>query len=600
MNAKNTSNTHGNALIVALVMVVAISGFVAVAYEATDRSARLADRSRDFAAAQALAEGAVEYGFGVWKGQLAAVNGPVSSSAFATISSAAPSVVGFSYAAPLEIDTVDAYGAITAALSPVMVDMANYPGWRGRTYNYCARAIVQQNQQATSGRPIVIGVKRNFQYSEVPLFQAMYFYEHDFEIYKPADMIISGLVHTNSNAYVSGQNGSNLTFQSNVSFVGDYSENAPPTGALWSSPTGLLPPIFPNGKANQLSEVPRMEPLGTDPIGVLNTADANPNNDSFREIIEPPNSSFSDPSEIATRRLYHKAGLRVNINSGTITVTGANGLTLSAAKQTEVRNAVSASATIFDQREGRNVDVRSVDVGAVRTALSSGVSGFNGVFYINDTTPTSGSDPEPKTVRLKNGGVLPDAGLTVVSENPIYIQGDYNTGTTADPNAVPSNNGGNPSNTDSPTVAGYTRKPAAVIGDAVMLLSNSWSDGNSSLALSNRVATHTTFNTAIISGFMPSGYQPASGSQYGYSGGANNFPRFLETWTNQSCTYFGSMVELFQSKTFTGRWDTGVIYRPPQRRWNYDTSFSNEPPPGSVSGTAWARGSWAKLYPPNL
>jgi hypothetical protein len=234
-------------------------------------------------------------------------------------------------------------------------------------------------------------------------------------------------------------------------------------------------------------------------------------------------------------------------------------------------------------------------VGALRTALSSGVSGFNGVLYINDTTPLTTTDPEPKTVRLKNGGILPDAGLTVVSENPIYIQGDYNTGsTTTTTNNVPSNNGGNPSNTDSPTVAGYTRKPSAVIGDAVMMLSNNWSDTNSSLSLSNRPATHTTYNTAIISGFMPSGYQPPSGSKYGYSGGANNFPRFLESWSNQHCTYYGSMVELFQSAKFTGRWNTGNIYSPPGRRWNYDTLFNNNPPPGAVSGTTWSRGTWAK------
>ena len=81
-----TASCRGNALIVALIMVVVISGFVGVAYEATDRSGRLADRSRDYAAAQALAEGAVEYGYGIWKAQLGASNGPVSSSAFASIS----------------------------------------------------------------------------------------------------------------------------------------------------------------------------------------------------------------------------------------------------------------------------------------------------------------------------------------------------------------------------------------------------------------------------------------------------------------------------------------------------------------------------------
>ena len=469
------------------------------------------------------------------------------------------------------------------------MDVPGYRGWRGRAYNYVARA------QMNTGHTYRVGVRRLFQYAEVPLFQSMYFFEHNFEIYKPATMIVAGLIHSNSNMWVNGHSGGTLTLQGNVSYAGAYSESAAPFGPSWSAESGTAAPIYSTGKASQLSQVARMEPLGDAPSQVLNTTDSNPNNDTFREIIEPPNISFTDPPEIASRRLYNKAGMRVNINGSTITVTGANGLTLSSAKQTEVRNAISASTTIYDQREGKNVDVRSLDVGALRTALATGVSGFNGVLYINDTTPLVAGDLEPKTVRLKNGGILPDAGLTVVSENPIYIQGDYNTGaTTTTTDSVPSNNGGNPSNTDSPTVTGYTRKPSAVIGDAVMMLSNNWSDGNSSLALASRPATHTTYNTAIISGFMPSGYQPPSGSAYGYSGGANNFPRFLENWTNQHCTYFGSMVELFQSAKFTGRWNTGVIYSPPGRRWNYDTNFNDNPPPGAVSGTTWSRGTWAK------
>lgn len=582
-----TSTSRGNALIVALIMIVAISGFVGVAFTTTEGASRSADRSRDYAGAQAAAEGAVEYAFGVWKSQIASTNAAVQGSTLA-----APTFPYYSMVGSLQIAPANEYGVSTSAtgLPPlVWTDITGYPGWRGRSYNYIARA------QMDSGHQYRTGVRRQFQYSEVPLFQAMYFFEHDFELYKPATMIIGGLVHSNSDMWVSGQTASPLTFQGNVSRAGAYSESPAPTGPAWSAATSTQPPIYSNGKANQLRQVARMEPLGEAPAQALNTSDTNPNNDSFRELIEPPNTAFTDPEPIATRRLYNKAGMRVNINGSTITVTEANGLTLTAAKKTAVISAISSTTTIYDQREGKNVDVRSLDVGVLRTALATGVSGFNGVLYIHDTTPQVSGDMEPKTIRLKNGGILPDAGLTVVSENPLYIQGDFNTGSTpSTTNNVPSNNGGNSGNTDSPTVAGYTRKPSAVIGDAVMFLSNSWDDSKSSLTVSNRPASHTTFNTAIISGFMPSGYTPPSGSQYGYSGGANNFPRFLEDWTGDHCTYYGSMVELFQSKTFTGRWNTGNIYVPPSRMWNYDNSFTDNPPPGAVSGTTWSRGTWAK------
>jgi len=47
---------QGNILIVAMILVVVISSFVLTSLNATNNSGRLADRSRDYAAAQAAAE----------------------------------------------------------------------------------------------------------------------------------------------------------------------------------------------------------------------------------------------------------------------------------------------------------------------------------------------------------------------------------------------------------------------------------------------------------------------------------------------------------------------------------------------------------------
>ena len=56
----------------------------------------------------------------------------------------------------------------------------------------------------------------------------------------------------------------------------------------------------------------------------------------------------------------------------------------------------------------------------------------------------------------------------MASANPVYIQGDYNTG------------GGNPPSNSGdyskPQVTGYTRQPCAVVADAVNILSNAWVD----------------------------------------------------------------------------------------------------------------------------
>ena len=138
------------------------------------------------------------------------------------------------------------------------------------------------------------------------------------------------------------------------------------------------------------------------------------------------------------------------------------------------------------------------------------------VFYIKDTT-TNGTGVSSKiggsgstvttterAIRLKNGSTLPSSGLTVVSENPVYIQGDYNTGG----NNPPSDTG----TFTSPTVSGYSHNSdgspttnAAVYADAINILSGAWIDTNSTLSISSRIATSTTVNSALVTGEVPSG-----------------------------------------------------------------------------------------------
>jgi Tfp pilus assembly protein PilX len=592
MKSSPPNRCQGNILMMTLIMIVVISAFVGVAVSVTGTTARITDRSRDYAAARAAAEGAVEYAYAQWYGLTSNDNGPVSTTTMMAALTP-PTFPGFTYApaaidGQLRVDAVDQYGAPTTTLTSVSVSLTNYPGWTGQVYTYLARAKMTALPAQYS---FAAGVKRQFQYIVVPLFQSMFFFQDNIEIYKAATMTVNGLVHTNSSAYLSGQSGDPLTFESNVSYVNSFTSTAdPPYANTWSgwSANAEIAPVYTTSQASQLHQVTAMQPLGTDLTSAINTTDTNPNNDSINEIIQPPNTAYPDPPAFATRRYYNKAGLLIKINGSSTTITGQNGLTLTAAQQTAISKALSSKTTIYDQRQGTNVNVTSINVATLESALNS-TTGFNDVLYVYDTTSSS----TPNAVRLTNGGVLPSAGLTVASMNPVYIQGDYNTGTTTNPNLVPANVG-NASDTASPTVSGYTRAPASVIGDAVMLLSNSWSDSNSAQTLASRNASNTTYNTAIVSGFMPSGYQPTVGAQYGYSGGANNFPRFLEDWTGNYCTYYGSMVELFASQIFTGQWNTGNIYAPPIRCWNFDPNFTANPPPGSLSAVSWSRGTWIK------
>lgn len=636
----------GQAMITALLVVAATVTFVGIAIRRTGGSGRMAGRSADFTETERVADGVIEYAYGRWRALTLNKGSSLSATEIATLNQSLTSIIPSGYTmlpstdpqgdGTLKITLVDYLGTDPkgAAVPRMITFLDDHPGWKGFTTNYVASVRLRADRGfgSAANRPIA-GTRRMFKFTEVPLFQSMYFYEPDLEIYRPAVMIVGGLVHTNSRLMTTGSadsTGAELTYQGQVSYSGGnsttpgYTFTEPPIGGpAWAgfttstAPSKMEAPTFANGGISaQLSKVDRYEPLGNKASSLFNTTDTNPNNDSFHELIDPPSTAidpatgqvYSDPSEISTRRLYNKAGIVVTVDSTTITstnrasavtVTAKNGTTLTTA-QTDAIKAALTKNSFYDERESKMVNVVNVDMSQLTTTLNAAAgTGFNGVFYIHDITSAQAANT--RAIRLQKGTVLPDNGLTLASQNPVYIQGDYNVGPETSPTSVPANSTGNPNNTDSPTVAGYTRKPTAVLADSVVLLSNSWSDANaasSSTTLSNRIASNTTYNTAIMAGYIPSGWDPdgsGGAAAYGYSGGANNFPRFLENWSNKSCTYYGSMVAIYQSKFFTGAWNTGDIYSPPKRLWNFDPLFSTTPPPGSVDAIVINRGGWARL-----
>ncbi len=158
-------------------------------------------------------------------------------------------------------------------------------------------------------------------------------------------------------------------------------------------------------------------------------------------------------------------------------------------------------------------------------------------------------------LKIENGAELPDA-LTVVTANPAYIQGDYNS---------------------------EDKKPAAVLADAITILPNAWGDDDlaySQRILNARVASNTTINAAFLLGNT----ETFPGA---YNGGVENLPRFLERWSGCTFTYRGSLIDLWYSTNATGNWRyrqlalpaTGAtgnwrygspVYQAPSRDWEFD------------------------------
>jgi hypothetical protein len=576
MKLPTRKNKNGSAIVVAMIVVFVIAVFIGIAMNLTTGTLRQTDSSRDFSGLRSAAEGALDFAYGVWAKTINTYYAPATQAQLNAALATVPSFPGFGYApaaenGPLKISPVDVYGKPIAAPAYTLVNLPGYAGWIGKNYGYLAS--VRLTGTSNGGRTIKYGAKRSISYSVVPLFQATAFFEDTLELYKTAPMTIGGLVHTNSLAYVSSSSTTTptLTFTGNLSYVKGYDDDqAPPLAYLWSgySPNSAFQPSYPSGYDASVHQVERIEPLGADPASVLDTSDSNPNNDSMRELIELPNAASPDPTPIAQRRLSNKAGIVIHVSGPSITVTTQNGTSLTTAQKNSLINSFSQE-TIYDWREGKNVDLTSMDVSKAKSTLDA-ASGFNNILYVYDDSSAGYSDP--KGIRLTKGSDLPSEGLTVASMNPVYIEGDYN-------------------------VDGQKQSEvsAAVFADAVTILSNNWDDSKSSYSLSNRQGKDTTVNTAIVAGFLPSGWVNEYGAQYGYSGGLNNFPRFLENWSNDTFTYNGSMIELFTSKIATGEWDTGNIYSPPRRDWDFDSRFVDTPPPGSLDAVTFSRGSLARF-----
>jgi Tfp pilus assembly protein PilX len=181
-------------------------------------------------------------------------------------------------------------------------------------------------------------------------------------------------------------------------------------------------------------------------------------------------------------------------------------------------------------------------------------------------------------------------GFTVVSEEPVYVWGDYNSGP-SDP-FFPS----------SGVNATTPHSAAAIIADSVTLLSNppsaaalptlnvGWTDirsfQNPAIA-NNRPGNTSYYRVAIAAGKSIPFPQPAWGGQdFGTDGGMHNFLRYLENRGANGATvnYSGSLISMYYSQYATGTFKCcNAVYGAPQRNYFFDTQFlnPNNLPPGT-------------------
>src|ERR1022692_4224472 len=214
-----------------------------------------------------------------------------------------------------------------------------------------------------------------------------------------------------------------------------------------------------------------------------------------------------------------------------------------------------------------------------------------------------GMDSSGKSFVPPTGGSLSanGNGFTVASEEPVYVWGDYNTGS-ADP-FWPSEN-----------ILTTPHSAASIMADAVTLLSNppanntspstntGWTDyesfeypgcavktGNCTIG---RYGNTSYYRMAIIAGKSIPFPNPGWSTEvdFGTDGGMHNFLRYLEDRSDNGngavVNYAGSMISMYYSQYATGNFKCCTsVYGAPQRNYFFDTLFENPAnlPPGTPS-----------------
>jgi len=423
--------------------------------------------------------------------------------------------------------------------------------------NYRVRAVAPHPQNTNYTTTLNQVIARRLIYT----FQHTVFYEDDLEMLPGPPMTLSGRIHSNNNIYL----GSNDT----LTIDNEYLHSA---AHIYNKrkDTGVVPPGAVDIKKAGTSDFPAMNGLDSDSPtwvtesqtrwnGTVKTAEHGVTQLSVPEVgsIEP--GGFYDQNS------------DVQVVNGTVTSGGVVLL-----PGTDIpKGTVTTVTTFYNNRESKWVKMTNIDMKKLAGYDVKDAPGHpsfpnhlpvNGLMYAtrSDTLPAQ----EPG-IRLLNGTeIYRTGGLTIVSNDPMYIKGDYNT---------------------------LNRKPTAVIGDAVNILSNNWNDSNSTKNISYRNATDTTVNTAFLAGID----KTTSGK---YNGGLENYPRLHEDWSpsgqpQRTLTIRGSFVALWNSTIATGAWLYGnPQYEAPIRNWNYDSELfgSGQMPPFTPWAVEIQRGAWWK------
>ena len=421
-------------------------------------------------------------------------------------------------------------------------------------------------------------------------------------------------------------------------------------GNVQDSSMGIIPQTLPAVTAgNSVQAHTLIEPPDTTSSANANIEAQKYSNKAGLYIFQAANALGAPPAPVAFLNAADAAAYKaLNVASrATWLVTAANRNKVVALPA----GVVNTNRHMTDFREGATVSTVDVDLGKLRTAVNtttasaatnikawntststyssdwnldatvtrngSADSAWNGQVYIEVENPSAGytavSDVNGAgtgsrtSVRYINGAQVPNRkeatggatapdGLTLATNAPVYVVGNLNS-----PGMNNGTRGGVAVGTETTATIGTPKDgeaPVAIAADAVNILSTAWWDTTTSKPVgdtnsSNATRTGAT-DTEIAAAFL-TGNVPTDSTGTAYSGGVENFPRFLENWSGDVFRYRGSMVALFNSTVATGTWGNAK-YSPPDRQWGFNTMYqSGRQPPGTPMLRTFRRVTYGDL-----
>ncbi len=494
-----------------------------------------------------------------------AQNGISPSSSVLTTLSAAPNIS--SSGASYTTASVASFGS--GGWTSKTLSSGDYSGLSASTQTVNIVASATDNKGGVTHNTTV---SQTLEVQLIPIFQFGVFYQEDLEIQPGATMTFAGPVHTNGNLYVGVDSStSSLSFQSSITAYGTILHARKGPGTLGTGAvniedsSGTYQNMYLGSGAGQGwldSGHSSWATMSQTRWGgnVLNAAQdvkkltlPLPSTTDYHTLIERRVSGES--SQLQAEKMDYKANVRIidgsilDQNGTTIELRYCSGGgTYNSSNNTcpgsqTVVNPVS-TAQFYNFREGKTVKATDIDIAKLNSSPSftALVNANNGVVVYFSDSRSSGSSTYQDSVRIINGSQLPTKGLTVASENPMFVKGSFNT---------------------------TSKQPSGLVSDAFNILSGNWSDTNSTnTGLSGKTATATTINTTVITGNTDT----TSGQ---YNGGFENIHRMHENWSGVNLTYSGSVIVLYNSTKATGNWVYGGnYYTAPNRIWSYDTSLS--------------------------